>query len=51
LDATRERVCLQGGLKLDLNAKKGFIKLGANIGERGITLDAFILGRNCRWND
>ena len=35
----RERVCLQDGLKLDLNrlAKKGFIKLGANIGARGIT--------------
>ena len=35
----RERVCLQDGLKLDLNrlAKKGFIKLGANIGGRGIT--------------
>jgi hypothetical protein len=35
----RERVCLQDGLKLDLYrlAKKGFIKLGANIGGRGIT--------------
>jgi hypothetical protein len=35
----RERVCLQDGLKLDLNrlARKGFIKLGANIGLRGIT--------------
>lgn len=31
----RERVCLQDGLKLDLNrlAKKGFIQLGANIGD------------------
>jgi hypothetical protein len=35
----RERVCLQGGLKLDLNqlARKGFIKPGANIGVHGIT--------------
>jgi hypothetical protein len=35
----RERVCLQDGLKLDLNrlARKGFIKRGANIGGRGIT--------------
>jgi hypothetical protein len=35
----RERVCLQDGLKLDLNrlARKEFIKLGANIGGRGIT--------------
>jgi hypothetical protein len=35
----RERVCLQDGLKLDLNrlARKGFIKHGANIGGRGIT--------------
>ena len=35
----RERVCLQDGLKLDLNrlARKGFIKHGANIGVRGIT--------------
>jgi hypothetical protein len=35
----RERVCLQDGLKLDLNrlARKGFIKPGANIGARGIT--------------
>ena len=30
----RERVCLQDGLKLDLNrlAQNGFIKRGANIG-------------------
>jgi hypothetical protein len=35
----RERVCLQDGLKLDLNrlARKGFIEPGANIGLRGIT--------------
>ena len=35
----RERVCLQDGLKLDLNclARKGFVRLGANIGVRGIT--------------
>jgi hypothetical protein len=35
----RQRVCLQDGLKLDLNqlARKGFIKRGANIGARGIT--------------
>ena len=35
----RERVCLQDGLKLDLNrlARKGFIKHGASIGVRGIT--------------
>jgi hypothetical protein len=34
----RERVCLQDGLKLDINrlAKKGFIKHGANIGSRFI---------------
>ena len=34
----RERVCLQDGLKLDLNrlARKGFIKHGANVGVRGI---------------
>jgi hypothetical protein len=34
----RQRVCLQDGLKLDLNrlARKGFIKPGANIGRRGI---------------
>ena len=35
----RERVCLQDGLKPDLNrlARKGFIKHGAYIGVRGIT--------------
>ena len=35
----RERVCLQDGLRLDLNrlARKGFIEPGANIGIRGIT--------------
>ena len=35
----RERVCLQDGLKLDLNrlARKGFVRRGANIGIRGIT--------------
>jgi hypothetical protein len=35
----RYRVCLQDGLKLDLNhlARKGFIKFGANIGARGIS--------------
>jgi hypothetical protein len=35
----RERVCLQDGLKLDLNrlARKGFIQPGANIGGRGTT--------------
>jgi hypothetical protein len=35
----RERVCLQDGLKLDLNrlARKGFIRPGASIGTRGIT--------------
>jgi hypothetical protein len=34
----RKRVCLQDGLKLDLNrlARKGFIKPGASIGARGI---------------
>ena len=34
----RERVCLQDGLKLDLNrlARQGFIRRGANIGSRGI---------------
>jgi hypothetical protein len=35
----RYRICLQDGLKLDLNhlARKGFIKFGANIGARGIS--------------
>ena len=35
----RQRVCLQDGLKLDLNrlARKGFVQAGANIGFRGIT--------------
>src|SRR5882762_960400 len=35
----RQRVCLQDGLRLDLNrlARKGFVRLGANIGGRGIT--------------
>jgi hypothetical protein len=35
----RHRVCLQDGLKLDLNqlARKGFIKFGANIGARRIS--------------
>jgi hypothetical protein len=34
----RQRVCLQDGLKLDLNrlARKGFVQHGANIGVRGI---------------
>jgi hypothetical protein len=34
----RHRVCLQDGLKLDLNhlARKGFIKFGADIGARGL---------------
>jgi hypothetical protein len=36
---SRHRVCLQDGLKLDLNhlARKGFIKFGAHIGARGIS--------------
>jgi len=35
----RHRVCLQDGLKLDLNhlARKGFIKFGTNIGARGLS--------------
>jgi hypothetical protein len=35
----QHRVCLQDGLKLDLNhlARKGFIKFGANIGARGFS--------------
>ncbi len=35
----RERVCLQDGLRLDLNrlAKRGFVKHAANVGFRGIT--------------
>jgi hypothetical protein len=35
----RERVCLEDGLKLDLNrlARKGFVRRSANIGFRGIT--------------
>src|SRR5947208_15942892 len=34
----RERVCLQDGLKLDLNrlAREGFVRRGANIRGRGI---------------
>jgi hypothetical protein len=34
----RERVCLQDGLRLDLNrlARNGFIKFGSNVGARGI---------------
>jgi hypothetical protein len=34
----RERVCLQDGLKLDLNrlARDGFVRFGSNIGGRGI---------------
>jgi hypothetical protein len=34
----RKRVCLEDGLKLDLNrlARKGFVKMGNNIGPRGI---------------
>jgi hypothetical protein len=38
LGRSRSRVCLQDGLKLDLNrlARKGFIELGANLGARGI---------------
>jgi hypothetical protein len=45
----RERVCLQDGLKLDLNrlARKGFVQLGGNIGLRGIRWSAFASGRNC----
>jgi hypothetical protein len=35
----RDRVCLQDGLKLDLNrlARKDFVKFGGNIGLRGIS--------------
>jgi hypothetical protein len=35
----RQRVCLQNGLKLDLDrpAREGFVQIGANIGGRGIT--------------
>jgi len=35
----RQRVCLQDGLKLDLNRlrRRGFVMPGANIGARGIT--------------
>jgi hypothetical protein len=38
LSRSRSRVCLQDGLKLDLNrlAQRGFIKFGSNIGSRGI---------------
>lgn len=32
----RERVCLQDGLKLDLNARNGFIRQGARSGPVGI---------------
>jgi hypothetical protein len=39
MSRARERVCLQDGLKLDLNRlhRKGFVKRDANIGIRGIT--------------
>jgi hypothetical protein len=39
MSRARVRVCLQDGLKLDLNhlARRGFIKFGANIGARGIS--------------
>jgi hypothetical protein len=38
MSRSRVRVCLQDGLRLDLNrlARKGFIKFGMNIGLRGI---------------
>jgi hypothetical protein len=39
MSRARVRVCLQDGLKLDLNqlARRGFIKFGVNIGARGIS--------------
>ena len=39
MSRARLRVCLQDGLRLDLNelARKGFVKFGANIGPRGIS--------------
>jgi hypothetical protein len=42
---------LQDGLKLDLNwlARQGFVRSGANIGSRGIRVDAFVLGRALRF--
>jgi hypothetical protein len=38
MSRSRQRVCLQDGLKLDLNclAREGFIKFGSNIGLRWI---------------
>ena len=38
MSRSRVRICLQDGLKLDLNrlARKGFIKFGTDIGPRGI---------------
>ena len=60
----RQRVCLQDGLKLDLNrlAQNGFIKRGANNGSRGIrwthsywgeiatgTISADMSGRDGGW--
>ena len=38
MSRSRVRVCLQDGLRLDLNrlARRGFIKFGTNIGPRGI---------------
>jgi hypothetical protein len=38
MSRSRVRICLQDGLRLDLNrlARKGFIKFGTNIGPRGI---------------
>jgi hypothetical protein len=61
---SRDRVCLEDGLKLDLNqlAQKGFVRRGANIGTRGIrwthsywgeiasgTINADMSGRDGGW--
>ena len=46
MSRSRVRVCLQDGLRLDLNrlARKGFIKFGSNIGLRGIAWGEVVHG-------
>jgi hypothetical protein len=46
----RHRVCLQDGLKLDLNqlARQGFIKFGSNIGARRISWSNSLIGEKLR---
>jgi hypothetical protein len=49
----RERVCMQDGLKLDMNrlARKDFVKFGGDIGVRGNLVEALVLGRNSQRDD